>query len=99
MAEVDYTLSANLRHVERKSPASVWEEVTHVYYKEDPTDDQVRWGNCADPRGLLEPGKVYALKRVQIHSWHTKLYLGNPGNETDGFNSVSFEPAALRVQP
>lgn len=52
------------------------------------SDEQVNWGGCADPRGLLEEGKQYAIQRVDVRSWHTKIYLEEfPGK---GFNSVCF---------
>lgn len=52
------------------------------------TDDQVKWGSNDDPRKLLEQGKIYTVREVEVHSWHTKIYLvGIDGK----FNSVHFE--------
>ena len=50
--------------------------------------DQIKFGNCDDPRGLLEVGRVYEVEGREIHSWHTKLKIeGVKG----WFNSVCFE--------
>ena len=52
-------------------------------------DEQVYWGNCDDPRNVLEIGEEYLLKRLDIHNWHTRIVLEEfPGME---FNSVCFE--------
>lgn len=49
---------------------------------------QVNWGGHADPRGLLEVGKAYEVYRIEVHTWHTKVFLvGFPGKS---FNSVWF---------
>jgi hypothetical protein len=51
-------------------------------------DEQVRWGGCDDPRGVLAVGEVYEVDTVETHSWHTKVSLvGVHG----AFNSVHFE--------
>jgi len=51
-------------------------------------DDQVKWGSNDDPRKVLNTEDVYEVETVEVHSWHTKLYLkGIKGK----FNSVSFE--------
>ena len=51
-------------------------------------EEQVRWGSNDNPKGILFEGDVYYVERVEIHSWHTKLYLrGFQGK----FNSVCFE--------
>lgn len=55
------------------------------------TDEQVRWGSNADPRGILTEGQTYDVEAERVHSWHTKIKLAG----IDGwFNAVSFE-----VQP
>ena len=53
------------------------------------SDEQVKWGNNDDPRGLLLEGGIYTIDKVEVHSHHTKYYL----KEFQGwkFNSVSFE--------
>jgi hypothetical protein len=52
------------------------------------SDDQVNWGSNDDPRLLLNTETVYEIEKVEIHSWHTKIYLkGIKGR----FNSVSFD--------
>ncbi len=52
-------------------------------------EPSIRWGNHADPRGLLQEGCLYEVERKEVHSWHTKIFLkGFPGKQ---FNSVWFE--------
>ena len=52
------------------------------------TDQQVRWGSNDDPRKVLTVGQTYEVEKVEVHTWHTKVYLvGIEGR----FNSVSFE--------
>ena len=52
------------------------------------SDEQVKWGNNDDPRGLLVEGNVYEVECEEIHEWHTKYSLrGIKG----AFNSVCFE--------
>jgi hypothetical protein len=51
-------------------------------------EEQVRWGSNDNPKGLLFEGDVYYVERVEIHSWHTKLYLRGIRGK---FNSVCFE--------
>lgn len=51
--------------------------------------DQIAWGGCDDPKGILQVGRIYEVEDVEIHSWHTKYILkGLPGGK---FNSVCFE--------
>lgn len=53
------------------------------------TEDQIRWGSNDDPNGLLTPGEVYEVEKIDVHTWHTKYILkGFPGRV---FNSVCFE--------
>ncbi len=59
-----------------------------VRYRGDTSTDQVRWGNNDDPRLCLIPGAHYTVRRIEVHSWHTKLWLvGVEGK----FNSVHFD--------
>ena len=60
-----------------------------VKYVSNPSQDQVNFGGCDDPTGILEIGKEYDVERWDIHSWHTKVILKDFPNK--GFNSVSFE--------
>ena len=55
------------------------------------SDEQMRWGGCADTRKHLlgGVGEVYEVKRKDVHSWHCKLIL--EGFDNQGFNSVCFE--------
>lgn len=39
------------------------------------SDFQVNWGSCDDPRGVLVPGKKYVLEHLDVHSYHTKVFL------------------------
>lgn len=55
------------------------------------TDEQVNWGSCTDPRGILTVGAQYEVERYDVHGWHTKVQLaGVPG----WFNSVCFEKSS-----
>ena len=52
-------------------------------------DAQVKWGGCADPRGVLEEGESYEVERDEVHRWHTKIFLTDfPGL---GFPSGAFD--------
>lgn len=53
------------------------------------TDEQVRWGGNADPRLTLDAGKEYEAQRVEVHSFHSKIWLKDFGGP---YNSVCFEP-------
>ena len=55
------------------------------------SDEQVRWGGNADPRGILKSRSLYTLARVEVHRQHTKLFL--EGIPNLGFNSVHFNPS------
>jgi hypothetical protein len=53
------------------------------------SDFENNWGSCDPIKGNLEVGKVYTVDRIEVHSWHTKVYLKEmPGKV---FNSVHFE--------
>jgi hypothetical protein len=59
-----------------------------MVYTGEACDDQVRWGGNDDPRGLLEQGKAYDVEKIEVHSYHTKVFLVEfPGKK---FNSVHF---------
>jgi len=52
------------------------------------TKDQHNWGNNDDPNGILVVGQIYTVKRTEVHTWHTKVYLQEvPGR----YNSVCFK--------
>lgn len=53
-------------------------------------ETQIKWGSNDDPNGLLEVGGEYEIERVDVHTWHTKIYLVDFPDK--GFNSVCFEP-------
>lgn len=54
------------------------------------SEDQIKWGGNDDPNKYLKRGDLAVIESVEVHSWHTKLYLhGIPGK----FNSVSFKIA------
>lgn len=51
-------------------------------------EPHLNWGGCADPTGVLEPGAVYDVQRVEARSYHTRYHLSAfPGVY---FNSVQF---------
>ena len=53
------------------------------------SDYENNWGSCEPIKGNLEVGKVYTVDRIEVHSWHTKVWLKEvPGKV---FNSVHFE--------
>ena len=64
-------------------------EVARMRYVKEPSNIQVGWGACGDPRGVLTIGAVYDCE-IEAHTWHTKIFV--KGHER-GFNSLSFEPA------
>ena len=42
--------------------------------------------SCEDTRKYLTVGEVYEVDRIEVRSWHTRLYIdGRP------FNSICFE--------
>lgn len=51
------------------------------------TPDQIRWGSNENPNEVLIEGEVYSFSKVEIHSFHTKVWVNGHGP----FNSVSFE--------
>lgn len=55
----------------------------------DVSKEQIQWGGHTDPTGILVPGESYDVEAIDVHSWHTRVYLvGVEGH----FNSVWFEP-------
>lgn len=53
------------------------------------TEDQIKWGSNDDPNKVMKVGAIVEIEKVEVHSWHTKLYfVGIAGK----FNSVSFYP-------
>lgn len=65
------------------------DDYTKAEYTGEATQEQINWGGNDDPRGLLESGKTYDIELVDIHTWHTKIYLKDfPGKK---FNSVHFK--------
>ncbi len=50
-------------------------------------EEQAKWSCCDDPRPVLIKGEIYQVRKVVMHSWHTKIGLwGIEGM----FNSVCF---------
>lgn len=88
------TRSNNIRISDGDKPTE-WGNVTHVRLAEWPSREQVEWGHNDDPQDFpqMELGDVYELERVELHSWHTKLFL--VGVAGKGFNSVSFKAVAV----
>lgn len=56
------------------------------------TDAQAKFGRGADPRLHLREGAVYLVDAVEMHSWHTLLFLAEYPDV--GFNSSCFDLAA-----
>jgi hypothetical protein len=67
----------------------IYSEVgSKIKYIGDVTDEQVKYFNNTDPRGLLVEGEIYTIKEIDVRSWHTNVYI----EEHEGrFNSVFFE--------
>lgn len=52
------------------------------------SEEQRRWGNHTGDINALVIGNSYTVEHIEVHSWHTKVYLkGFNGS----FNSVCFE--------
>lgn len=52
------------------------------------TQEQHSWCNYTGDYKRLIVGKIYEVERVEVHSWHTKVFLvGIKGS----FNSVCFD--------
>jgi hypothetical protein len=47
-----------------------------------------KWGNCDNPNDLLIVGDTYTVDRLEVHSWHTKVFLKEVNG---GFNWVLFD--------
>jgi hypothetical protein len=61
------------------------------------TDEQVKFGNNDDPRGVLVVGGMYTVQATDVHTWHTKIELQEyPGLR---FNSVSFVDYPPKDEP
>lgn len=59
-----------------------------VKYDGNADDAQVKWGSNDDPRKVLNTMDEYEVENIEVHSWHTKVYLvGIKGK----FNSVHFK--------
>lgn len=54
------------------------------------TDEQVSFGGGDDPRSIIKDNSIHEVIDVEVHSWHTKLYLRGVNG---AFNSVCFELA------
>jgi hypothetical protein len=53
------------------------------------SEEQLNWGaGNDDPRKVLIEGATYYIEKVEVHSYHTKLYLRSVQGK---FNSVSFK--------
>lgn len=57
------------------------------------SDAQFKWGSGYADHSQLEVGGVYYVSRLEMHTWHTKVWLGE--GDLGPFNSVCFE----RVEP
>jgi hypothetical protein len=60
-----------------------------VKFTKKATKEEIAWGSNDDPNELLVLGSEYTVASIEVHSFHTKLYLeGVEGR----FNTGSFEP-------
>jgi hypothetical protein len=54
--------------------------------------EQINWGGNINPDRILVIGKEYTVKKEEIRSWHTKLFI----EEVEGqFNPLWFEALDL----
>lgn len=47
--------------------------MSQVRFKEDYSFHP--WSGCADPTNVLSPGCLYDVERIEVHSWHTRIFL------------------------
>jgi hypothetical protein len=59
------------------------------YVPSDADEARANWGANKSPVGLLDPESVYEVTKVEVHSWHTKLWVNSIGP----FNSTHFVAA------
>ena len=53
----------------------------------DPEYSFHQWGGCRDPEGVLGPNKEYQATKIEVHTWHTRVFLDG----IDGyFSSTAF---------
>jgi hypothetical protein len=60
------------------------------------SEDQIKWGGNDDPKQILVIGNTYIVEDVDVHTWHTKLYLKGVCGK---YNSVCFETIDGRSKP
>ncbi|MGH0033021.1 MAG: hypothetical protein ACQGVC_24795 [Myxococcota bacterium] len=62
-------------------------DVMRVVYKGGTSESQVRFGGNDDPRGVLQPGKVYEVQDQKVYDWSSCYVI-------DGkcYNTVNFAP-------
>jgi hypothetical protein len=53
------------------------------------SDFQNNWGSCDPIKENLTLGQVYTVDHIEIHSWHTKVFLTEFPDKK--FNSVHFD--------
>ncbi len=63
-----------------------------VQFNGSVSQSQISWGSHRDPRGVLTAGQVYTVSRVEVHSWHTKVFLEGFDEKDRSFNSVWLTP-------
>jgi hypothetical protein len=66
-----------------------WSKEKEDYQYSPPSKDSINWGGHCDPTDVLVLGETYTIEHIEIHSWHTKVYLEEVPNKS--FNSVWFE--------
>lgn len=57
-------------------------------YTGNVSKEQINWGGNTDPSGILKEGEIYNVVSIEVHSYHTRIFLeGKPGY----YNSVWFD--------
>jgi len=59
-----------------------------VIMTEKQDKDQINWGGNDDPNRKVIVNKPYKVQAVEVHSWHTKVWLERV---TGVFNAVNFK--------
>ena len=56
------------------------------------SDEQVKWSNNYDPRGMLTIGGKYTVEHVEQHSWYIQIHLAEyPGKmKLSNHNNIEF---------
>jgi hypothetical protein len=55
--------------------------------------ESVNWGSNDDPRDYLIEGNAYKVIGIEVHNWHTKVFV--EGFEGKKFPSSAFRPKGV----